>query len=176
MSVQTENILASLQATDRAEDDFVAPASHPPNAPFLLAVPAGQSSKQVPTLKPTPLLRDQTRGQNKGQGRRQQGTRSRLGWGEPSPPFAPPRKERLSSVMCPPESVGWLRTVHHKLLSIGLAIAEKTSIEEVLGASHSVSFPGHLEYQEFFQAQFGLQPLMDNLHYTPIPTTPVYSY
>ena len=46
MSGQTENILASLQATDRAEDDFVAPASHPPNAPFLLAVPAGQSSKR----------------------------------------------------------------------------------------------------------------------------------
>ena len=63
--------------------------------------------------------------------------------------------------MCPLESVGWLRTVHHKLLNIGLAIAEKTSIEEVLGSSHSVSFPGHLGYQEFFQAQFGLQPLMD---------------
>ena len=49
-----------------------------------------------------------------------------------------------------------------------LAIAEKTSIEEVLGSSHSASFPGHLGYQDFFQERFSVQPLMDRIwsHYS----------
>ena len=147
MSEQSESILALMQPTDTGDDNFSPSSSHPPSTPFLLAVPVDhvQSLRQVPTPQPTPVSRGRTRGPTKEQPRRSSGQRQRGGWGQ-QPSSSVPSMERLSSVMCPSDSAGWLRTVHHRLISLGLAIAEKTSIEEVHGSSHSASFPGHLKY------------------------------
>ena len=157
----TESVIATLGSFDEPEDDIVHPPTHPPATTFLLAAPAGGKTKQKPA--PTSLLPSgYSRGQNNSQNKRYQGAKGRGSWGDSSSSSPAPRKERLTSVLCSAESAGWYRTVHHKLINLGLAIAEKTTFEEILGSSRTTSFPENHKVKEFFQTQFGLkEPLMD---------------
>jgi hypothetical protein len=157
----SESVIETLGPLDDSEEYMTQLASHPSTTTFLLAAPAGVRAKQKPASTSS-LSSGHPKGQNNTQSRRRQGSSWNGRWGDSSSSSPKPRKERLTSVECSAESAGWYRTVHHKLINLGLAIAEKTTFEEILGSSRTTSFPENRKVKEFFQTQFGLkEPLMD---------------